>query len=164
MSFVLSQGMEKLSYYGYGPHESYWDKHRSTYRDHFRTTVTDNFEHYVRPQENSAHFDTEWCMITDLCGQGLFVTAEKSFTFNAQHYSTETLDKTPHDYELTPDARTFFTVDYKQSGVGSNSCGPSLNPVYRLSEREFGYTVKIKPIRSNAVDPFTLCAKLREEN
>ena len=164
MKFVLTEGMEKLSYYGYGPHESYWDKHRSCYRDHFKTTVTDNFEHYVRPQENSAHYDTEWCMVTDLCGQGLFVTADNSFTFNAQHYSTETLDKTRHDYELTPDARTFFAVDYKQSGVGSNSCGPSLAPEYRLSEREFGYTVKIKPIRSNAASPFDLCAKLREEN
>lgn len=164
MSFVLTPGMEQLSYYGYGPHESYWDKHRSCYRDHFTTSVTDNFEPYVHPQENSSHYQTEWCMVTDLCGHGLFVTADQSFSFNAQHYSTETLDKTPHDYQLMPDARTFLTVDYKQSGVGSNSCGPSLDQQYRFGEREFSYTVRIKPVRKNGIDPFALCALLREKN
>ena len=158
---MLPVGFEKVEYFGYGPHESYWDKHRSCRLDHFATTVTDNFEHYVRPQENSSHWGTEWCLLATEAGQGLFVTADGSFSFNAQHYSAETLDKTPHDYELTPDSRTYLTVDYKQSGVGSNSCGPALDEQYRLSERSFEYTVRLKPIRTNAVDPFELCAALK---
>ena len=28
-------------------------------------------------------------------------------------------------------------TDYKQSGVGSNSCGPQLLPQYRFDEEEF---------------------------
>ncbi len=161
LNFVLPAGFEKVEYFGYGPHESYWDKHRSCRLDHFRTTVTDNFEPYVRPQENSSHWGSEWCLVNDLSGHGLFVTAEGSFSFNAQHYSAEMLDKTSHDYELIPDSRTYLSVDYKQSGVGSNSCGPSLDQQYRLSERSFSHTVRIKPIRTSSIDPFVLCAQLR---
>ncbi|MBQ8288835.1 MAG: DUF4981 domain-containing protein [Clostridia bacterium] len=160
--FVLPEGFEKVEYFGYGPHESYWDKHRSCRLDHFKTTVTDNFEPYVRPQENSSHWGTEWCLLATEAGQGLFVTVDGGFSFNAQHYSAEMLDRTPHDYELTPDGRTYLTVDYKQSGVGSNSCGPSLDEQYRLGERSFAYTIRLKPIRSNALDPFELCADLRQ--
>ena len=90
------------------------------------------------------------------------MTVDGGFSFNAQHYSAEMLDRTPHDYELTPDGRTYLTVDYKQSGVGSNSCGPSLDEQYRLGERSFAYTIRLKPIRSNALDPFELCADLRQ--
>ncbi len=160
--FTLPEGFEGLDYFGYGPHESYWDKHRSCRLDRFATTVTDNFEHYVRPQENSAHWGTEWCLLTNKAGQGLFVTADGSFSFNAQHYTAETLDKTPHDYRLTPDVQTYLTVDYKQSGVGSNSCGPSLDERYRLNERSFEYTVYLKPVRVGGTNPFELCALLRK--
>lgn len=162
LHFVLTAGFEKVDYFGYGPHESYWDKHRSCRLDRFGTTVTDNFEHYVRPQENSSHWGTEWCLLATDAGQGLFVTADGSFSFNAQHYSAQMLDQTPHDYQLIPDSRTYLTVDYKQSGVGSNSCGPALAEEYRLSERTFAHTVRIKPIRTSAVDPFELCADLRK--
>ncbi len=156
LNLVLPAGFEQVDYFGYGPHESYWDKHRSCYLDRFATTVTDNFEPYVRPQENSSHWGTHWCMISCKEGQGLYVTASEPFSFNAQHYSAEMLDKTPHDYQLVPDSRTYFSLDYKQSGVGSNSCGPSLDPQYRLSERSFTQTMRIVPVRSNAHDPFAL--------
>ncbi len=162
LNFVLPAGFEQLDYFGYGPHESYWDKHRSCRLDHFATTVTDNFEPYVRPQENSSHWGSQWCLLGTGAGQGLFVTAEGSFSFNAQHYSAEMLDHTPHDYQLTPDSRTYLSVDYKQSGVGSNSCGPSLDEQYRLSERSFTHTVHLKPIRTGGADLFDLCAQLRE--
>lgn len=164
MNLVLNAGFEKVEYFGYGPHESYWDKHRSCRMDHFKSTVTDNFEHYVRPQENSSHWGTEWCMIACESGEGLYVTSEQPFSFNAQHYSAEMLDKTAHDYELKPSEFTYLSVDYKQSGIGSNSCGPSLDEQYRLSERSFTYTIRIKPIRTNAADPFDLCALLRNDS
>ena len=30
-----------------------------------------------------------------------------------------------------------FNIDYKMSGIGSNSCGPNLKDEYRLNETEF---------------------------
>lgn len=163
MAFVMPKGSEKLAYYGFGPYESYLDKHHCARRDYFTTTVTDNFEPYVFPQENSSHFDTDWMQVSMPGGQGLFFTSESRFSFNAQHYSAEMLDKTAHDYELVPDERTFVTIDYKMSGCGSNSCGPALAEEYQLKERAFDFAFTLKPIRTSAHTPFALCGALRRK-
>ena len=42
-----------------------------------------------------------------------------------------------HKYELQKAGCVVACIDYKQSGVGSNSCGPELLKQYRLDEEEF---------------------------
>ena len=42
--------------------------------------------------------------------------------------------------------RLYLNIDYKMSGVGSNSCGPKLADEYLLLEREFSFTMRIKAI------------------
>ncbi len=37
-----------------------------------------------------------------------------------------------------------MSVDYMQSGIGSNSCGPELLPQYRLDEPEFRFAVTLR--------------------
>ena len=49
------------------------------------------------------------------------------------------LEKTKHHYELTPMKETQLIIDYKQAGVGSNSCGPELLEEYRFNEKEFNF-------------------------
>ena len=144
--FVMPEGNEDVRYFGLGPSEAYSDKQLSARMGLFKTTVRDNFEPYVKPQENSAHAGVEWASVYSSTGHGLLFKAQGSFTFNAQHYSSEMLTAASHDYELAPDKRTFVAIDYKQSGSGSNSCGPSLDPKYRLSETDFEFTFSVKPI------------------
>ena len=121
----------------------------------FTTTVKDNFEHYVRPQENSAHYGTKWAIVSSVAGQGLLVTGgTEDFSFNAMHFSSEQLTNTAHDYELIPMKETIINIDYAQSGSGSNSCGPELIPKYQLNEKEFSWTVRIKPVFANNVNPY----------
>nr|MBQ4318168.1 hypothetical protein [Clostridia bacterium] len=50
-----------------------------------------------------------------------------------------------HDYELVPSKETYLYLDYKNSGIGSNSCGPALDPKWRLKEKEFSFTIRLKP-------------------
>ena len=52
-----------------------------------------------------------------------------------------------HHFELVPCGDTVFCLDYAQSGIGSNSCGPELQPEYRFDRREFVFTVKLVPYR-----------------
>ena len=162
MRFVTVPGMELASYFGKGPKEAYSDKHHHAKMGLYDTTVDANFEHYIRPQENSAHASTEWASVYARTGHGLFFASDSTFTFNAQHYSAETLTKTRHDYELTPDERTFIYIDYKQSGCGSNSCGPSLLEKYRLSEKEFEFTFSLKPVVYGECDPFAEAVKIKK--
>ena len=44
---------------------------------------------------------------------------------------------------------TYLIVDYKQSGIGSNSCGPDLPEEYRLNEEDFSYNFYLKFVRIN---------------
>ena len=48
-----------------------------------------------------------------------------------------------HTDELVSDGTVNVRIDYKNSGVGSNSCGPELKKEYRLAEKkiEFEFTI-----------------------
>ena len=146
---------EALRYYGRGPVESYRDKRYASRQGVFETAVSSHFEPYVRPQENMAHTDTRWMLVSSVAGQGLLaVTTGEDFSFNCSHFTPEILTKTPHDYELIPLKETCVNLDKLQSGIGSNSCGPALNPRWRLSEKEFDFSVRLMPVFAHAVDPF----------
>lgn len=132
--FPLIDTFEKLNYYGYGPFESYVDKHHASYVDLFETTISENFVDYIKPQENSAHFGTEYLNISD--GKvNVKVYSEDDFSFNASHYKQENLANTTHNYKLIPDEVTDLCIDYMMSGVGSNACGPELREEYRMAEK-----------------------------
>ena len=149
----MPEDAEDITYFGYGPYESYEDLHRASRVGIFKTTATENFEHYVRPQENSAHFGCKWAHITTAYGQGLYFSAD-TFSLSASHYTPEYLTVTAHDYELIPDKETTVIIDYRNAGVGSNSCGPELDPRYQVSEKKINFTFNIKPCFTGNVSPF----------
>ena len=144
---VMPEGSEKYSYFGCGPHESYSDKHLASRMGLFKGNVSDNIEHYIYPQENSSHYKTEYASVRSFTGHGLAFESDSSFTFRASHYSSAQLTDAKHDYELVPCPETYVNVDYKQSGIGSNSCGPELHEDYRLNERHFEFEFTVKPVR-----------------
>ena len=157
LELMMPEGNERMAYYGYGPMESYPDKRRAARVGAFAKTVSENFEHYVRPQENSSHFGTRFAAVGDLQGQGLrFSEAAEGceFSFNAMHYTAEQLTETAHDYELEPIAETVVNIDFYMSGSGSNSCGPALNPEYQVKEKELHGEVIISPCCFDGDDLF----------
>ena len=140
----LMPGYEELTYYGRGPVESYQDKRHASRQGVFADTVTDHFEHYVRPQENMAHADTQWMTMESQTGDRIsVVSADRAFSFNCSHFTPETLTATKHDYELVASDHTVICVDYRQSGIGSNSCGPSLAEEFRMAEPEFSFAFRL---------------------
>lgn len=46
---------------------------------------------------------------------------------------------------LKKDGKTHIRIDYKMSGLGSNSCGPELDKEYRLDEKKIKFNFTIKP-------------------
>ena len=125
-------GSMPVTYYGYGPHESYIDKHRASYLDVFSATVDALHQDYVRPQENGSHYNCHYVQAGALRAQG-----KRPFSFNASVYTQEELTEKAHNYELEKAGCAVVCIDYKMSGVGSNSCGPELLKQYRLDEEEF---------------------------
>ena len=148
-------GFEQLSYYGRGPVESYVDKRLASYDGMFSCSVSDHFEHYVRPQENMAHTDTLWMSLND--GQGttlLALSDDARFSFNCSHFTPHDLSSTAHDFELKPREQTVVNLDLAQAGIGSHSCGPALDEKYRLSAKKYHFTVRLKATHDQEIDPF----------
>ena len=54
-------------------------------------------------------------------------------------YSTDAIDRAEHTDELISDGKTHLRIDYRCSGIGSASCGPELEPQYRLSEKDISF-------------------------
>lgn len=82
--------------------------------------------------ENGSHYNCFTVKVGNLTARG-----RKPFSFNASEYTIEELATKKHNYELEKAGCVVVCTDYKQSGVGSNSCGPQLLPQYRFDEEEF---------------------------
>jgi len=146
LQLEMPQGNEEVEYFAYGPHENYIDKKQSVKQSKYLTTVDDMFENYLFPQENGSRCGSKWVIVSNQLGMGLKFTTSKEFSFNVAHYTPEDLNNADHPYELIKRKETIVNIDYKMSGVGSNSCGPELLPKYQLSEKTFEFELKIKPI------------------
>jgi len=146
LQLTMPQGNEEVEYFGYGPHDSYIDKRQSVRKGKYLTTVDNMFENYLMPQENGSRFGTEWAIVSNEQGMGLKFTGCPEFSFNAAHYSPEDITAARHPHELKKRKETIINVDYKMSGVGSNSCGPELLGKYRFDEKEFEFRLKFIPV------------------
>ncbi len=146
LQLCMPEGAEFADFYGYGPHESYIDKRRSTRKGRFKSTVDAMHENYLMPQENGSHYSTEWACVTDERGMGLLFAGMDDFSFNASHFTPEDIAMAAHPHELVRRGETIVNIDYKMGGIGSNSCGPELLPQYRISESEIRFRLRIKPV------------------
>lgn len=158
---VMPEGSEQMAYFGYGPHESYCDKHLSARLGEYRSTVSENYEPYVFPQENSSHWGCRWADVLTVAGHGLIFTSGEPFSFNASHYSPEQLTKIAHHYELQREPETTVIVAPFESGLGSNSCGPYLDEKYMVGKSDFKCSVTIKPVFESDVEPYREWKKTR---
>ena len=60
----LTPGLEELEWFGSGPHETYPDRARGGIIGRWRSTVTEQYVPYIRPQENGGHAGVRWLRLT----------------------------------------------------------------------------------------------------
>ena len=139
----LDKSYENLSYFGLGPYENYQDKHYASYLGRFNSSVSKIHEDYIRPQENGSR---SLCKEVEIYNENssIYVASQDDFSFNVSHFSTEELTNKKHNFELVQDDATYLIIDYKQSGIGSNSCGPELDHKYRLNETAMKFNFYLK--------------------
>ena len=140
----MPKDFASVEYFGYGPYESYQDKHQASHLGVYAQAVDAMHEDYLKPQENSSHWGCRYVTLTD-GAYSLTASSEAPFSMNVSPYTQEELAEKKHNYELTKCGQTVFCLDYKMSGVGSNSCGPELLPQYRLEEEEFAFRFTLMP-------------------
>lgn len=128
--FAIEKKYQKFGYTGYGPYESYIDKHRASDYGTYSSTAKKEYYPWIKPQETGSHYAT-----TELkLGNGMQVTAEKAFSFSVLPYSTKQIMGAMHDFELPSSDAIYVNLDIAMSGVGTASCGPELAEEYRAAK------------------------------
>jgi beta-galactosidase len=137
--FPMPKTDEKFRYYGMGPQENYMDMCHHTKVGMYQSTAKEEYTPYIMPQEHGNHTKTKVLEMG-----GLKFSAEKEFEFNVSNYTSEMLTKAMHTDELVENENTIVRIDYKNSGIGSGSCGPELLGQYRLNEKEITFEFSIE--------------------
>lgn len=141
VTLTLSRDYINVRYFGSGPYESYEDKHHLSSIGLYNDQVEDMWNHYVKPQENGSHCFTRMVELSNN-KNSLEISSNSNFSFSTSIYNQYTLPA--HDYELTDSGEVYLNIDYRMSGVGSNSCGPSMMDKYRILEKEIHFNFNIK--------------------
>ncbi len=145
LRLFLPGEMNAAEYFGYGPQESYMDKHHGALLGNYCVTAAANHEDYIKPQENGSHYGCDYVTVSSESGVGLMICTEKPFSFSISEYTQEELAAKAHNFELEKCQSTVLCADYFQSGVGSNSCGPRLAEQYQMNDEEFKYAGTLTP-------------------
>lgn len=139
-SLVLNDKYKNANYLGYGPNESYIDRHQGSTISNYNFDVfsKNNCFNYPYPQESGSHYQTYMASIKSDCMQ-LDIYSNDSFSFQAIPF--EVKDFKDHAYLMNYNSgKAVINIDYKMSGVGSNSCGPQLLEKYQFNDKKFSHT------------------------
>ena len=138
--FTIDKENDSFSYYGMGDGENYCDMHYHAKIGRFESNAEREYVNYIMPQEHGNHIRTKMLAM----GCGLEFIADSEFEFNVSQYTSEALTTAMHTDELKKNGKTNLRIDYKVSGIGSQSCGPELREEYRLKPEDFEFTFFIK--------------------
>ncbi len=146
MQMAVPKQFSTMSWFGRGPHESYWDRKTAAVVGLYSGPVEEQIHVYVRPQENGNKTDVRWMILTNRDSVGLMAIGMPLLDVSAWPFSMEDLEKAGHINELP--RRDFITVnlDYKQMGVGGDdSWGARTHPEYTLPARPYAYRFRLRP-------------------
>ena len=129
IEFGVDKAHGNFSYAGFGPSESYVDKHVACEYGYYVSSAEENYEYeYIRPQESGSHYACKYLAVKDL----FKVTAERPFSCSVNPFTTKQLRETLHSFELEENDFVNVCIDLAMRGVGSKSCGPDLPPEYEI--------------------------------
>ena len=132
MLFKFDADYENLTWYGYGPAETYCDRERGGKLGIYQNKVADNIAQYLVPQECGNHTHVRRASVTDNLGRGIEFSG-KELSFSALPYTPHELENAMHSYELPPVYYTVVRVALQQMGVaGDDSWGARTHEEYLI--------------------------------
>lgn len=101
----------------------------------YKSDISREFVNYPMPQEHGNHTGCKVLQMND----GLHFAARDKMEINVSGFDSGALTRARHTDELRENGFANVRIDYKNSGIGSNSCGPVLKEEYRLSEKDIRF-------------------------
>ena len=154
MQMMIPGQFDTMSWYGRGPHETYWDRKTGAAVGVYSGKVKELTHAYVRPQENGNKSDVRWAALTNDKGSGLLVVGVPVVDVSAWPYTMEQLENAKHIHELPEDFHSItLNIDYKQMGVGGDdSWGARTHPEYMLPAGKYSYRFILRPYTTEMGD------------
>ncbi len=148
MQMAIPGELNTMTWYGRGPHETYWDRKTGAAVGIYSGPVEEQIHDYVRPQENGNKTDVRWVALTNRNGTGLLAVGMPLLSVSAWPYTMEDLENARHINELPRRDTITVNLDYKQMGVGGDD-GWTENarphPEYRLPAKPYSYSFCLRP-------------------
>ncbi len=160
MQMAFPDEFDHLEWYGLGPQETYWDRHKGAQTGIYSISVKEDYFHYGMPQESNNRWNTQWAKLTNENGKGIIITGENPLSFSAWPYSMQDIENAKHINEL-PD-RDFITVniDHMQMGVGGDDSWSSSaipHEEFRIKPLPYNYSFTITPTNGGSdIDPSSI--------
>lgn len=161
MNIQLKNEYNLMSWYGRGPHESYWDRKTGAKIGIYEGPVSDQYWAYIRPQENGNKSDTRWVSLTNEGGEGIMIMGLPFVDVSAHHNILEDFEsmertdgrhrdgdvvKNRHTIDVKPRELVSLNIDYKQMGVGGDtSWGAHTHDEYKLNDNKYSYSFIVVP-------------------
>ncbi len=164
LQFELSKKFKNMSWYGRGPHNTYWDRKYSGKVLIHEGRVEDQFHRYSRPQETGNKTDIRWMSIesdsliltvSPLDGQFLSCSV---WPFESQELEFEAGKDggksasglvpvtNKHGAHITQGDEIIWNIDHKQMGVGGDtSWGRFVHDEYTIHAKKYKYSFVIVP-------------------
>ena len=143
LKLKVNKDLDNVKYKGRGPGESYADSKECNLFGVYENTVDGLFTNYVTPQENGNRSDCSWVRLSNDRGMSLMAVANEKLDFSASYYEDTDLEYAKHTIDLQKRDYIVFNIDYKQNGVGTNSCGQWQLDKYRCKFEEFNLGFKL---------------------
>jgi beta-galactosidase len=124
LRFTLAEGLEELTYYGYGPGECYSDRKESAFLGVYNSSVSKEHFAFNPPSENGGHEGTR-CLTLSNAEAGLKFTGDSPFHFDVRHNTTEDYRKAKHEHELIKRGEITLHIDAAHAPIGGNMCWSS---------------------------------------
>ena len=149
----MPASMERLEWFGRGPWDSYRDRKEACLPAIYQSTVTDQQEDYILPQEHGTKQEVRWMALTNQEGNGLLFTAPDQMAASAVHFRpednyTDRNNRSKHTYQFKNCQTAVVSLDAVTRGLGNASCGPDVMDKYELKATNTAFRFIIIPLTS----------------
>lgn len=144
----IPASLHRVVWRGFGPGECYCDSRQAQSDNIWQQDAAEMGFAYSCPQENANRTGVRWAVLSDENGAGFAVAADRPIDFAVRAYSDDQLRKTQHSCDLVPEDRLYLQLDYRNSGLGSGSCGPAALAQYKAFPVHYAWKMAFVPLRS----------------
>ena len=146
LRLVMPAGFESFTWFGRGPGETYPDRKAGAAIGLYSSSVDDQHEPYIMPQEHGNRTDVRWVALRDSQGRGLLMVGEPLLQASVSHYTADDLYAAMHTIDLVRRPEVYVSLDLLQSGLGGASCGPGTLDRHLAWPGEHTFSIVMKPL------------------